>query len=187
MIAWWNGMDLAGRIFAMVAIPSTLVLVVQTILLFFSIGDDIEGDIDLPADDGFVLFSLRGIMGMAAVGGWSGLVLYQTGLPLGLAVILSVIFGFLALVGIAWLMKISLKLQSSGNLDLGYAIGKVGTVYIPIPAEMKGMGKINITLQERLVEVNAMTPADRKLSTGESVRVISTDETGILVVEPFDK
>jgi len=134
-----------------------------------------------------VLFSLRGIMGMAAVGGWSGLVLYETGIPLGLAVVLAVIFGFLALVGIAWMMKLSLKLQSSGNLDLGYAIGKVGTVYIPIPADMKGTGKINITLQERLVEVNAMTPADRKIATGESVRVISTDETGILVVEPFDK
>ena len=127
------------------------------------------------------------IMGMAAVGGWSGLVLYQTGLPLGFAVVLALIFGFLALVGIAWLMKLSLKLQSSGNLDLGYAIGKVGTVYIPIPAEMKGTGKINITIQERLVEVNAMTPAGRKIATGESVRVISTDETGILVVEPFDK
>ncbi|MBQ8641068.1 MAG: NfeD family protein [Clostridia bacterium] len=187
MIAWWNGMDLAGRIFALIAIPSTLVLVVQTILLFFGIGDDIDGDLDIPSDDGFVLFSLRGIMGMAAVGGWSGLVLYQTGLPLGLAVLLALIFGFLALVGIAWLMKISLKLQSSGNLDLGYAIGKVGTVYIPIPADMKGTGKVNITLQERLMEVNAVTAADRKLATGESVRVVATDETGILVVEPFDK
>ena len=187
MIAWWNGMDVAGRIFALIAVPSTLVLVVQTILLFFGIGDDIDGDVEIPTDDGFVLFSLRGIMGMAAVGGWSGLVLYQTGLPLGFTVVLALIFGFLALVGIAWLMKLSLKLQSSGNLDLGYAIGKVGTVYIPIPAEMKGTGKINITIQERLVEVNAMTPAGRKIATGESVRVISTDETGILVVEPFDK
>ena len=187
MIAWWNGMDVAGRIFALIAVPSTLVLVVQTILLFFGIGDDIDGDVEISTDDGFVLFSLRGIMGMAAVGGWSGLVLYQTGLPLGFAVVLALIFGFLALVGIAWLMKLSLKLQSSGNLDLGYAIGKVGTVYIPIPAEMKGTGKINITIQERLVEVNAMTPAGRKIATGESVRVISTDETGILVVEPFDK
>ena len=187
MIAWWNGMDLAARIFAIVAIPSTLVLVVQTILLFFGFDDDFDGDVDIPGDDGMVLFSLRGIMGMAAVGGWSGLVLYQTGVPLGMSVLLAAIFGFLTLVGIAWMMKLSLKLQSSGNLDLGYAIGKVGTVYIPIPAEMKGTGKINITLQERLVEVNAMTPSDRKIATGESVRVISTDETGILVVEPVEK
>jgi len=187
MIAWWEGMDLAARIFALIAVPSTLALVVQTVLLFFGIGDDVDGDVDVFGDDGMILFSLRGIMGMAAVGGWSGLVLYETGIPLGLAVVLAIIFGFLALVGIAWLMKISMRLQSSGNLNLGYAIGKVGTVYIPVPAEMKGMGKINLTIQERLVEVNAVTTAGRKLTTGETVRVVATDETGILVVEPMEE
>ncbi len=177
-------MDIAGRVFALIAIPSTLVLVIQTVLLLFGIGDDIDGDFDIPGDDGFVLFSLRGIMAMAAVGGWSGLLLYETGIPLALSCLLALVFGFLALVVIAWLMKISMKLQSSGNLDLGYAIGKVGTVYIPIPAEMKGSGKVNITLQDRLVELSAVTAADRKLTTGENVRVVATDETGVLVVEP---
>lgn len=189
MITWWNSLDTASRVFAMIAIPSTLVLVVQTILLFFGFDDDmdIDGDgiIDVTTGDGLVLFSLRGIMGMGAVGGWSGLVLYETGLPLALSVILALVFGFLTLVVIAWLMKLSMKLQSSGNLDLGYAIGKVGTVYIPIPASMKGTGKINITIQERLIEVNAVTAAERKLATGENVRVVGTDEAGILVVEPF--
>ena len=42
-------MDLAGQIFALIAIPSTLVLVVQTVLLLFGMGDDdVETDgIDL--------------------------------------------------------------------------------------------------------------------------------------------
>ena len=86
MIEWWNSMDLAGQIFALIAIPSTLVLVVQTVLLLFGMGDDdveTEGiDLngngvgDTPGDgggDGMALFSLRGIMAMAAVGGWSSL------------------------------------------------------------------------------------------------------------------
>ena len=68
-------MDLAGQIFALIAIPSTLVLVIQTVLLLFGMGDDdVEPDgIDLngngvgdtPGDgggDGMALFSLRGIM-----------------------------------------------------------------------------------------------------------------------------
>ncbi len=187
MMDWWNGMDIAGRVFALIAVPATLVLLVQTVLLFFGIGDDIEGDLDILSDDGLVLFSLRGIMAMAAVGGWSGLVLYENGLSLPLTCILALIFGFLALVAIAWLMKVSMQLQSSGNLDLGYAIGKVGTVYIPIPAQMKGSGKVNITIQERLVELSAVTAAERKLTTGENVRVVATDETGTLVVEPVNQ
>ncbi len=197
MIEWWNNMDLTGQIFALIAIPSTLVLVVQTLLLLFGIGgDDIDADgidltgngvADTPGDgggDGMAMFSLRGIMAMAAVGGWSGLVMYEAGIALPVTIILSLAFGFMALVGIAWLMKISEKLQSSGNIVLGYAVGKVGTVYIPIPEKMKGSGKINITIQERFLEVDAVTNADRKLATGESVRVVATDESGMVVVEP---
>ena len=198
MIEWWNNMDLIGQIFALIAVPATLVLVVQTVLLLFGIGgDDIDADGvditgngvgDTPGDggaDGLALFSLRGIMAMAAVGGWSGLVMYEAGINITVTVVLAVAFGFMALVGIAYLMKLAMKLQQNGTLDLGYAIGKVGTVYIPVPAEMKGSGKINITMQERFIEVDAMTSAGRKLATGESVRVTATNENGMVVVEPL--
>ncbi len=192
MIEWWNGMDLVGQIFSLVAIPSTLVLVVQTVLVLFGIGDDADADFDgaedfIAGDDGFVLFSLRGIMAMAAIGGWSGLVMHEAGIALPVTIILAFAFGFMALVAIAFFMKLSVRLQSSGNLVLGYAVGKVGTVYIPIPAEMKGSGKVNLTVQERFVEVDAVTPASRKLTTGESVRIIATNEVGMVVVEPVNK
>ena len=189
MIQWWNNMDLVGQIFALIAIPATLVLVVQTVLLFFGFGDDdidIDGaDIDVDGSDGMALFSIRGIMGMAAIGGWSGLVMHEAGINIWVTILLAVAFGFLALVGIAYIMKLASKLQSSGNIDLGSAIGKVGTVYIPIPPSMQGRGKINITLQERFLEVTAMTNADRKIATGESVRIVATDENSVVVVEPI--
>lgn len=197
MITWWNGMDTVGQIMALIAIPSTLVLVVQTLLLLFGIGDnDMDDGIDLndngmidtPGDggaDGLMLFSLRGIMAMASIGGWSGLVMHEAGINLAITIFLACAFGFMALVAIAYLMKLSMRLQSSGNIDLGYAIGKVGSVYIPIPAAMQGVGKINITIQERFVEVSAMTRAQRRLKTGESVCVVATDEIGNVVVEPL--
>ncbi len=197
MLTWFTNMDLVGQIYALIAIPATLALVVQTVLLLFGIGAgdgdaDFDADADLSdlaegGDGGLVLFSLRGILAMAAIGGWSGLVMHEAGINTAVTVILSVAIGFMALVGIAWLMKISMKLQSNGNLNLGYAIGRVGTVYIPIPENMKGSGKINLTIQERFVEIGAVTSSDRKLMTGESVRVVATDETGLVVVEPIDK
>ena len=195
MLTWFSNMDLVGQIYALIAIPATLALVVQTVLLLFGIGaGDADADFDADADlsdlaegsDGLVLFSLRGILAMAAIGGWSGLVMHEAGITTVITVILSVAIGFMALVGLAWLMKISMKLQSNGNLNLGYAIGRVGTVYIPIPENMKGSGKINLTIQERFVEIGAVTSSDRKLMTGESVRVVATDETGLVVVEPLD-
>jgi len=199
MINWWNSMDIVGQIFALIAIPSTLVLVVQTVLLLIGVGGladgiDLDGDgvPDTPGfegdgDGGLALFSLRGIMSLAAVAGWSGLVMHEAEMPLGLTVFLAAAFGFLAMVGIAFIMKLASRLQQNGNLDIGYAIGKVGTVYIPIPPKMTGSGKINLTIQERFVEVDAKTPCERKLNTGESVRITATDPAGIVVVEPLVK
>lgn len=200
MIEWWNSMDLAGQIFALIAIPSTLVLVVQTVLLLFGIGDDdIDADgIDItgngigdtPGDgggDGFALFSIRGIMAMAAVGGWSGLAMHNAEIPITLTIICAAALGFVTLVGIAFIMRLAARLQSSGNIVLGYSIGKVGSVYIPIPPNMSGSGKINVTVQERFIEVDAVTPCDRRLKTGESVRITATDENGMVVVEPINK
>lgn len=200
MIEWWNSMDLAGQIFALIAIPSTLVLVVQTVLLLFGIGDDdIDADgIDItgngigdtPGDgggDGFALFSIRGIMAMAAVGGWSGLAMRNAEMPITLTIICAAALGFVTLVGIAFIMRLASRLQSSGNIVLGYSIGKVGSVYIPIPPNMSGSGKINVTVQERFIEVDAVTPCGRRLKTGESVRITATDENGMVVVEPINK
>lgn len=43
IIGWWNSLELATQIFYCIAIPSTLLLLIQTVLLFLGIGDD-SGD-----------------------------------------------------------------------------------------------------------------------------------------------
>jgi len=197
MIQWWNGLDIFARVYAFIAIPSTLVLIVQSVMLLFGLGGEEDG-IDLTGNDmvdtpgggggdGLALFSIRGIMAMLCVGGWSGLALYASGVNRPLTILLSAICGLAALFALAYLMRAAMKLQSSGNINLSSAIGKTGRVYIPIPPHTKGSGKINITLQERYLEVEAVTTADRKLATGETVRVVSTDGTGTLVVEPLSE
>lgn len=195
MIQWWNNLDVFSRVYALIAIPSTLVLIVQTVLLFFGAGEDGidlngDGQIDTPGDggsDGLSLFSIRGIMALLCVGGWSGLALYASGVNRALTIIISLVCGTAALFMIAYLMKAAMKLQSSGNINLSAAVGKTGRVYIPIPPHTQGSGKINLTLQERFIEAEAVTTADRRLATGETVRVVATDGSGMLVVEPLAK
>lgn len=195
MIQWWNNLDVFSRVYALIAIPSTLVLIVQTVLLFFGAGEDGidlngDGQIDTPGDggsDGLSLFSIRGIMALLCVGGWSGLALYASGVNRALTIIISLVCGTAALFMIAYLMKAAMKLQSNGNINLSAAVGKTGRVYIPIPPHTQGSGKINLTLQERFIEAEAVTTADRRLATGETVRVVATDGSGMLVVEPLAK
>ena len=191
MANWWNSLTDLQRIFAFIGIPATLVLIVQTVLLLFGIGDgddptDIDGD-GIPdgdtGDDGLTLFSVRGIVGMFCIAGWSGIVFIDLGLSSATAIVLALLCGAAALFGIAYLMKAVLKLQSNGTIQLGSAVGKTGQVYIPIPPKGTGRGKINIVVQDRYVELDAVTDSDDTLRTGETVRVISTDEMGLVMVE----
>ncbi len=188
MITWYQSLDVLQRVFAFIAIPSTAILLIQTVLLFFGIGDgEADGDAvetDVPdGDDGLMLFSLRSIIAMLCVGGWSGIVLEETPLPPVAVILLSIVIGLAALVGMSLLVRLILKLQSSGNIQLSNAVGKIGQVYLTIPPAGQGNGKVNLTVQDTYTEVNAITRDNTPIKTGEVVRIVSTDDTGMLVVE----
>ena len=199
MLNWWMSLGLAQQIFALIAIPSTLILLVQTILLLIGIGVggeadggglDADGDIDdvdASSGDGLALFSIRGIVSMLAVMGWSGMALLETPLPDFISIIIAVVLGIGMLFLMAYIMKWVSKLQSSGNIDVGNAIGKVAQVYLTIPPSGNGAGKVNVTVQDKYCEFNAITTIDSKIQTGTYVRVVSVDEFGTLVVEPIVK
>ncbi|MBQ8249640.1 MAG: hypothetical protein IJY93_07150 [Clostridia bacterium] len=198
MFAWWDSLTGLQQVFACIGIPATLVLVVQTVLLMFGIGDGDGADADVDpdgfdigeaasGDDGLTLFTVRGIVSLFCVAGWSGIVFVDLGLGNTLSIFLALICGIAAMIGIAYLMKAVLKLQSSGNIQIGLALGKVGEVYIPIPPKGEGRGKINITLQDRFVEVDAISGSDEGFKTGDTVRVVSADESGLVVVEKVVK
>lgn len=191
MLNWWNELMLTQQIFALIAIPSSLILVIQTLMLLFGAGDndmdadvDADGDIEI-GDDGLALFSVRGIMAMLCVMGWGAVALLETSLPHIVSILISIVLGFATMVGFAYLMKLVMKLQSSGNIDYGNSIGHVAQVYIPIPPAGSASGKVTLTLQEKYIEVTAITTVNQTLPTGSYVRVVSAGEDGTLVVEPI--
>ena len=195
MIEWWNGLDIAQQIFALVGIGSGVILVIQMIMLLFGLGDDSDmdfedgdiGDLDIEEGDGITLFTVKGIVAMLCIMGWTGVIFLGTDMNRALAYVLSFLCGVATLVVMAYVMRAILKLQSSGNIDVGNAVGKVGQVYIPIKPSGSASGKVNITIQGQYSEFSAITTADRVLPTGSYVRVVAVDEAGTLVVEPIEK
>ncbi len=204
MSEWFEALTELQKIFAYIAVPSTVIVILQTVLLFFGIGDggldanvsDVGGidGADMPELDagdmpdggdldGLTVFSIRGIVAMLCVGGWAGIALLDTSMNKILAVAIAIILGIAALFGMAFLMRAFTRLQSSGNIVIENAVGKHGQVYLTIPAEMKGSGKINITVQESFTEFDAVTYDVEPIKTGETVSVVSVDEAGRLVVE----
>ena len=78
--------------------------------------------------------------------------------------------GFVSLYIVAWLMSLIHKLDSSGNLKMRNAVGQSGKVYLKIPGELSGTGKVTITVQNRSVECKAVT-AGNEIPTGAPIRV----------------
>ena len=187
MIDWWNGLELAQQIFALVGIGSTVILVIQMAMLLFGLGDDSDADVDDIDDvgdgDGLALFTVKGIIAMLSITGWTGVIFLGTEMPTALSYVLAFLCGLATLIIMAYVMRAISGLQSSGNIEIGNAVGKVGQVYIPIKPNCAG--KVNITVQGQYSEFTAISTSSETLSTGSYVRVVAVDEAGTLVVEPI--
>jgi len=160
-------------------------------------GADFDGGADLGGHDtgggghghdashagaGIRLFTVQTIVSFLVTFGWSGVAFGSSGMPWWLAFILAFIIGTATLFGMAKLMQLMMKLQSSGNIDLENAVGLTGEVYIPVPANEGGMGKVSITIQGRYAEYNAVTKGPELLKTGIFVKVAEV-RGNTLVVE----
>lgn len=119
---------------------------------------------------GFQFFTVRGIVAFFCVFGWTG---YALSPSLGVAAILliSTTAGLLAMFVIGLLFYAVRRMQSNGNIRYGNAIGRSAEVYIPVPAQRGGKGKVMVEIQERLVEAEAVTDEKEKIKTGETVQV----------------
>jgi len=218
MIAWWDSLDPTVKILYFIAIPSTLVFVIQTVMAFLggieggegiatsdTSGLDLDGgfdgpdlsempdamDIDdvhfgdggNPADFSIMrMFTLQGIITFLMVTGWSAIASISAGAKPSLSILVGVALGLVAMYAVAKLIHASRRLTENGTLDVRNAIGESAKVYIPIPEQGRGEGKVTLYLQGRYAECEAVTMGPEMLKTGSTVRVVDA-RNGVLVVE----
>ncbi|MCH2129793.1 MAG: hypothetical protein MK179_11645 [Pirellulaceae bacterium] len=108
----------------------------------------------------FTFFGLAGMAGQSA--GWTNIS----------ALFVALVAGLSAMFMVHWLMQGLHKLNHDGSVRIERAVGKRGTVYVPIPPGKEGEGKVQMRLQNRIVELKAVTSQTEKLPTGASVEVV---------------
>ena len=193
--AWWSALIPLQMVYFCIGLAATVFLILQIITLLFGFGDDgsdlsgdgadIDVDVDeggefqLEASDGFTLFTVRGLVAFFAIGGWTGYILAPVNTAL--AIIVSLVAGFLALVLMAYIMRAIMRLRSDGNIEISKAIGLTASVYLSIPPKDNGFGKINLTLEERFIEVNAVQNGNETIPTGTSVKIVATSGDKLVV------
>jgi membrane protein implicated in regulation of membrane protease activity len=119
------------------------------------------------------VLSFRTLVTAAAFFGLAGMAGLRSGLTPTAALVVAMAAGLAAMYGMYWLMRSIAGLVSSGNQRIGNALGRRATVYIPIPAEQRGAGKVQLSMQNRIVEFQAVTDEPERLKTGETVEVVA--------------
>ncbi len=200
MAEWWNTLSALQHMFLYAAIPFTLILIIQAILTIVGLGGhDTDVDTDMDADTdvdvgsdvdaheasesvaGFRFFTIRGLVAFFCIFGWTGYALSGTSLGTALIILISVAAGLLAMLLIGLMFYAMMHMQASGNLVYSNAIGKDAEVYIPIPAQRTGRGKVMVEFQQQLVEAEAITDDEQKIPTGTSVRVVGKTGSTLIV------
>lgn len=215
MLQWWDSLSSFSQVLACMAIPATLILLIQTVLMLIGLGSDggadvdtdtdvdIDTDIDVDTDvsdgvfgheltdgdvdpsglDGLRIFSIRGLIAFFVVFGWTGIALDSAGVSPVISSFAAVAAGFLMMVVIALVFRAISKLENNGNIDNRNALGVAGTVYLKIPAEREGQGKVNVMIQGTLCERDAVTDEQTDLPTGSEIVVVALSGQNTLVVK----
>ena len=192
MTEWWTSLDLFMKILWCIAIASSLIFIIETILTF--IGADVEMDADFDvADGGFEgdpsmnLYTFRNLVNFLLGMSWTAIILNDQIASKALLMLIAFAVGALLVAAVMYMFKWLSKMQQSGNINIFQsAAGCNGKVYLTIPAERKGTGKVQISINESIREYDALTDSETELKTGTAIKVVEVIDSSTLLVEEID-
>jgi len=187
--SWWDMLTGFQRIYWIIAIPATLILLGMLVLTFMGADADADADMgsadgEVGADDGigFQFFTFKNLVGFFTIFGWSGLACVDAGFSVTATLLISSICGVIMMALMASLFYFISRLAENGTFSMVNAIGRTGEVYLPIPESRGGFGKIQINVQSSLRTLQALTDDDETLQVGDIVVVRSIVNDNILLV-----
>lgn len=185
-----------------VTLTVTLIFIIQSILTFIGAdsggtGGGFDSDLDASFDtddpsvadmghSGMNLYTFRNLINFLLGFGWTAILLKGEIRSVPLLLIIAVAVGCGLVAGVMYLFKWLSSMQQSGNINVfRSAVGCQGKVYIPIPGDRSGQGKVQITINNAVREFAAETDGDT-LKTGTPVTVTEVLNADTLLVKRQD-
>lgn len=182
-----NNLDPVLQIFWYIALPTSGVFVIQTILTFVGadatdgIDADFDGDLD-GTNAPFQFFSFRNLINFLLGFSWTGISFFKeienTNYLYALSMLVGVFFVFIFFI----VIKQITKLAEDNTFKITNAINKTAEVYTPIPEEKSGKGKVLVSVHGAYHELVAMTEGER-IPSGATVKITKIINQNILIVE----
>jgi len=196
-----------ATIYAVCAVIGGTILVCQFAMTLFGLGHetldvDLPADVDMPDDVGdfgedgggethhnsswfFGVITFRTLVAAVTFFGLAGLAGESSELIATQTFIIALVSGLAAMYGVHSVMRGLTKLQSDGTVQIRNAVGKPGTVYLKVPGNKSGMGRVQVNVSERTMEYEAMTLHD-DLPTGTPIVVVNIIGPDTVEVAPAD-
>ncbi len=182
-----DNLDPLLRAFWFIAIPSSVVFVIQTIITFIGADatDGLNADFDSNLDgthEPFQLFSFRNLINFLLGFSWGGISFYGTVTSPILLILLSLLIG-IAFVAVFFIIIQQIrKLAEDNTFRLSQTLNRTAEVYLTIPEAKKGTGKIMLSVGGSVHVLDAITEHGR-IETGSIVRVTDVGVNNFLTVE----
>ena len=191
MEEWWSSLGLFMQSVWCITLFASLVFVIQTIMTFIGMDTDGGMDVDVSADttaDGdsgpFQLFTFRNFINFLLGFGWSIISFEKAIANQFVLILVSAVVGVLLVMAVMAIFRFMSRMEQSGTIRVANAVGCKGNVYLKIPGEKRGEGKVQISIQGAIREFDALT-AGEELETGSPIKVVEVVNDSTLLVERF--
>ncbi len=178
---FFENMEPLLRIFWYIAIPCSLILIIQITLVL--IGNDLAANMDIGKNENnFSALSLLTFNNFMLGFSWTGILLFDFFDSKLLLTICAFSFGISVVWFFLMILKKVQKTEENKHFQIIDTVGKTAKVFSKIPQNMQGKGKIVVKLNSSTHKLEAATlgPA---LETGTIVNIIDIGNTNLLIVQ----
>lgn len=195
MVEWWTSLGVMMKVLWGITLSASLIFVIQSVMTFIGADADFNADFDTDIDgggadidgtdghSGMGLLTFRNFVNFCLGFGWTSVLLKEQIASQSVLFTVATIIGIGLVAIVMLLFKWISGMQESGNIDVfKQAVDCTGKVYLAIPAERKGEGKVQISINNAVREYNAVTDGSA-LPTGTDIRVVEVVSASTLLVE----
>ncbi|MBO4451747.1 MAG: serine protease [Bacteroidaceae bacterium] len=183
----YGEMPLLLQLFWGCAVVASLIFIVQMVLTLIGMdSSDMDVDFDgantMDLGGGMNLFTIKNFIGFLVGFGWTGVCFYNSISSPILLILVAFIVGCLFIGIFVVIFKQTKKLEHNGAFKIDEVKDTIVSVYLRIPATGSGKGKVQVSQNGSVHELDAFTDGE-DIPSGAKVKIVEIIDNETVKVE----
>jgi hypothetical protein len=187
LFTMYGELPLLLQIFWGCAVVASLIFIVQMVLTLIGMdSSDVDVDFDgantMDLGGGLNLFTIKNFIGFLVGFGWAGVCFYDAIPNVILLLLVAFVVGCLFVGIFVVIYKQTKKLEHNGAFKIDDVMGTTVSVYLRIPANGTGKGKVQVSQNGSVHELDAFTDGE-EIPSGAKVKIVEVIDNETVKVE----